>query len=154
MRCLTVSRLHLLPVIDLYTRESLEISVGQNLRSAEMAEMLNNIALRQPLLQQLPQLLKTDNGSEFEGIMLDKCLYERDIRIDFSRPGTPTDNATVQTFNSKLWQAFLKENWFMSMDVRSQTLPLTFLPKILIISSSNARYSGSEFLRTNTRYSG
>jgi len=48
-------------VIDLYTRECLGICVGQNLRSTEVAEMLNSIALRRPL----PQLLKTDDGSEF-----------------------------------------------------------------------------------------
>lgn len=56
-------RLGLLTVIDFYTRECLGICVGQNLRSSEVAEMLNNIALRRPL----PQLLKTDNGSEFAG---------------------------------------------------------------------------------------
>ena len=39
-------RLRLLTVIDLYTRECLGIYVGQNLRSSEVAEMLNNIALR------------------------------------------------------------------------------------------------------------
>lgn len=43
--------------------------------------MLNTIALRRPL----PQLLKTDNGSEFAGKMLDKWVYKRGIRIDFSR---------------------------------------------------------------------
>lgn len=48
--------------------------------------------------------------------MLDKWVYERDIRIDFSRPGTATDNATVETFNSKLRQECLEENWFMSME--------------------------------------
>jgi putative transposase len=61
-------RLRLLTVIDLYTRECLGICVGQNLRSTEVAEMLNSIALRRPL----PQLLKTDNGSEFAGKMLDR----------------------------------------------------------------------------------
>ncbi len=59
-------RLRLLTVIDLYTRECLGICVGQNLHSTEVAEMLNTIALRRPL----PQLLKTDNGSEFAG---EKC---------------------------------------------------------------------------------
>ena len=73
-------RLRLLTVIDLYTRECLGICVGQNLRSTEVAEMLNAIALRRPL----PQLLKTDNGSEFAGKMLDKWVYERGIHIDFS----------------------------------------------------------------------
>lgn len=71
-------RLRLLTVIDLYTRECLGICVDQNLRSSEVAEMLDTIALRRPL----PPLLKTDNGSGFAGKMLDKWMYERDIRID------------------------------------------------------------------------
>ncbi|EFA5156700.1 transposase family protein [Escherichia coli] len=76
----------LLTVIDLYTRECLAICVGQNLRSTEVEEMLNIIALRRPL----PQLLKNDNGFEFARKMLDRWVYGRGIRIDFSRPGTPT----------------------------------------------------------------
>lgn len=97
---------------DLYTRECLGICVGQDLRSTEVAEMLNSIAFRRPL----PQLLKTDNGSEFAGKMLDKWVYERGIRIDFSRPGTPTDNATVESFNGRLRQECLNKNWFMSLE--------------------------------------
>ena len=91
-------RLRLLTVIDLYTREWLGICMGQNLRSREVAEMLNSIALRHPL----PQLLKTDNGPEFAGKMLDRWVYERGSRIDFSRPGTPTDNASGESFNGRL----------------------------------------------------
>ena len=105
-------RRRLLTVIDLFTRECPGICVGQNLRSTEVAEMLNTIALRRPL----PQLLKTDNGSEFAGKMLDKWVYERGIRINFSRPGTPTDNATVESFNGSLRQECLNENWFKSLD--------------------------------------
>ncbi|WP_425333073.1 IS3 family transposase [Erwinia persicina] len=105
-------RLCLLTVIDLYTRECLGICVGHNLRLTEVAEMLNSIALRRPL----PQLLKTDNGSEFAGKMLGRWVQERGIRIDFSRPGTPTDNATVESFNGRLRQECLNENWFMSLE--------------------------------------
>ena len=48
--------------------------------------------------------------------MPDKRVYERDIRIDFSRPGTPTNNATVESFNGRLRQECLNENGFMSME--------------------------------------
>lgn len=44
-------RLSLLTIIDLYTRECLGICAGQNLRSAEVAEILNTIALGRPLPQ-------------------------------------------------------------------------------------------------------
>ncbi|ECA4813001.1 IS3 family transposase [Salmonella enterica subsp. enterica serovar Rubislaw] len=105
-------RLRLLTVNELYTRECLGICVGQNVRSTEVAEMLNTIALRRPL----PQLLKTDNGSEFAGKMLDKWVYERGIRIDSLRPGTPAVNSTVESFNGRLRQECLNENWFMSLE--------------------------------------
>ena len=105
-------RLRLLTVINLYTRECLGICVGQNLRSAEVAEMLNSIALNVLYLS----YRKTDNGSEFAGKMLDRWVYERGVRIDFSRPGTPTDNATVDFFNGRLRQECLNENWFMSLE--------------------------------------
>jgi putative transposase len=86
-------RLRQLTVIDLYTCECLGICVGQNLRSSEVAEMLNIIALRRPL----PQLLKTDNGSDFSGKVLDKWVYERDIPIDFTRPYSGSGSPTVIT---------------------------------------------------------
>lgn len=35
-----------------------------------------------------------DNGSEFAGKVMDRWTYERNIEIDFSRPGKPTDNKT------------------------------------------------------------
>ncbi|EFA4039578.1 transposase family protein [Escherichia coli] len=45
-----------------------------------------------------------DNGSEFAGKTLDRWVYEWDIRINFYRAGTPTDNATVESFNGRLRQ--------------------------------------------------
>lgn len=57
-----------------------------------------------------------DNGSEFAGKMLDKWVYERGIRIDVSRSGTPTDNATVESFNGRLREECLNENGFMSLE--------------------------------------
>ena len=105
-------RLRLLTIIDLFTCECLGICVGQNLRAGNVINMLNTIAFS----RHLPLMLKADNGSEFAGKMLDKWVYERRIKIDFSRPGKPTDNATVESFNGRLRQECLNENWFMSLD--------------------------------------
>ena len=40
-------------------------------------------------------VLKTDNGSEFAGKVMDRWALERNVEIDFSTPGKPTDNATA-----------------------------------------------------------
>lgn len=56
------------------------------------------------------------HGSKFAGKMLDKWVYEQGIRIDFYRLGTPTDNVTVESFNGRLRQECLNENWFMYLE--------------------------------------
>ena len=45
-----------------------------------------------------PQTIKSDNGSEFISKVMDKWAYERGVKLDFSRPGKPTDNAMVESF--------------------------------------------------------
>ena len=46
-----------------------------------------------------PQTIKSDNGSEFISKVMDKWANEQNIELDFSRPGKPTDNAMVESFN-------------------------------------------------------
>ena len=36
--------------------------------------------------------------------------------LDFSRPGKPTDNAFIETFNGRFRQECLNENWFLSLE--------------------------------------
>jgi putative transposase len=53
----------------------------------------------------LPATIKTDNGSEFISMAMDKWAYERGVELDFSRPGKPTDNARAESFTGRLRQA-------------------------------------------------
>ena len=36
--------------------------------------------------------------------------------LDFSRPGKPTDNAFIESFNGKFRAECLNQHWFMSLD--------------------------------------
>jgi len=38
------------------------------------------------------------------------------VRIDFSRPGKPTDNAFIESFNGKFRAECLNAHWFMSLE--------------------------------------
>jgi putative transposase len=64
----------------------------------------------------LPATIKVDNGSEFISKVMDKWAYERGVELDFSRPGTPTDNAKVESFNGRFRQECLNAHWFLSLD--------------------------------------
>lgn len=47
--------------------------------------------------------------------------YENGVTLDFSRPGKPTDNDFVQSFNGRLREICLNAHWFLSLaDARTK----------------------------------
>jgi len=67
-------------------------------------------------------MLKADNCSEFAGKFMDRWVYEIQIAIDPFRPGKPTDNGTVESFNGRQRQECLSENWFLSLTDSEQKI--------------------------------
>ncbi len=55
-------------------------------------------------------------GAEFISKALDKWAYENKVVLDFSRPGKPTDNAYIESFNRSFRDECLNTHWFLSLD--------------------------------------
>ena len=104
-------RFRALTVLDVYTRESLAIEVGQKLKGEDVVRALNQIRMQRGV----PKVLFCDNGSEFTSQMMDLWAYHNEVRIDFSRPGKPTDNAYVESFNGTLRAECLDVHWFATL---------------------------------------
>ena len=98
--------------MDNYTRESLAIEVGQSLKGEDVVRVLDALVAERGT----PQTIKVDNGSEFISKAMDQWAYEHGVELDFSQPGTPTDNAKVESFNGRFRQECLNEHWFLSLD--------------------------------------
>jgi len=64
----------------------------------------------------VPERMQVDNGSEFISKYFDKWAYENNVTLDFSRPGKPTDNAYVESFNGSFRDECLNVNWFLSLE--------------------------------------
>lgn len=62
------------------------------------------------------------NGSEFSGRMMDLWAYHHQVRLDFSRPGKPTDNAFIESFNGSLRKECLNLHWFGSIEDAAETI--------------------------------
>ncbi len=54
-------------------------------------------------------------GTEFTSKALDQWAYMNGVELDFTRPGKPTDNAFIKSFNGRVRQECLNENWFLSL---------------------------------------
>jgi putative transposase len=100
-----------LTVVDVFSREGLAIEVGQRLRGEHVVAVLNRLVGERGA----PKYLFADNGAEFTGRLVDLWAYHHGTRIDFSRPGKPTDNAFIETFNGSLRDECLNLHWFETL---------------------------------------
>lgn len=105
------NKIRLLTVVDVFTREALAIEVGSRLRGEDVVRVLNRLVY----LRGRPEAVFCDNGAEFTGQIVDLWAYHHKVRMDFSRPGTPIDNAHIESFNGSLRDEFLNVNWFASL---------------------------------------
>ena len=105
-------RLRVLTIVDNFTRESLAIAVEQGIKGEQVAAVLERIVAERGA----PKSIRVDNGPEFVSKVLDRWAYEHGVTLDFSRPGKPTDNAYVESFNGRLRDECLNVNWFLSLE--------------------------------------
>ena len=105
-------RFRILCVVDNFSRESLAIEVGQSITGQQVVGVMNRIVAERGA----PQTIRVDNGPEFVSRALDQWAYLHRVTLDFSRPGKPTDNALVESFNGRLRDECLNTNWFLSLD--------------------------------------
>jgi putative transposase len=103
--------IRVLVVIDNFTRECLALKVGSGIRADDVASVLSDLIKKRGR----PLSIRVDNGPEFTSRLLDQWAYLNKVTLDFIRPGKPTENAFVESFNSRFRQECLNENWFLSM---------------------------------------
>jgi putative transposase len=105
-------RIRVLTLVDNHTRESLALHVAQRVRGRDVAEVLRLV----PMRRGLPEAIRVDNGPEFISKDMDLWAYWNGVKLDFSRPGKPTDNAFIEAFNARLRMECLNEHWFMDLE--------------------------------------
>lgn len=106
-------RFRALTIVDNYSRQCLEIEIGQSLKAEDVVRVMQRIKL---VRGTVPKRIKVDNGSEFISKALDKWAFENNVALDFSRPGKPKDNAFIESFNGSFRDECLNVNWFLSLE--------------------------------------
>lgn len=101
-----------LNIVDVYTRECRAIEVDTSLGGARVVRLLERLEETHGT----PQRIMIDNGPEFTSKALDAWAYAHQVDLAFSRPGKPTDNGYIESFNGKLRDECLNSHWFTSLD--------------------------------------
>ena len=104
--------IRMLTVVDQWSRESVLIEPGFSFSGAKVAEVLERIVINSGS----PLSITIDHGTEFTSIALEEWAYRRGIKLDFIRPGKPTENSYIESFNGRLRDECLNVNQFLSLE--------------------------------------
>ena len=108
----TGRKIRVLTIVDTFSRFSLATDPRFSYRGEDVVQTLERVCRQVGY----PSAIRVDQGSEFISRDLDLWAYQKDVILDFSRPGKPTDNAFIESFNGKFRAECQNTHWFMSLD--------------------------------------
>jgi putative transposase len=111
------SRFRVLTLVDHFSRVSPALAVGTSLTGRHVVDVLERVPGRN-----LPKVIQVDNGPEFISRALEAWAFRNGVVLDFSRPGKPTDNAPIESFNARLRAECLNTCIFVNLQEAKETL--------------------------------
>jgi len=104
-------RFRVFTLVDNFSRVSPALEVDFSLTGKRVVEVLERLKSTSGL----PRIIHCDNGSEFISRAVDDWADRNGVNLDYSRPGKPTDNPFIESFNGKLRMECLNQHWFESL---------------------------------------
>ncbi len=141
-------RIRLLTIVDNFSRVSPLIGVGFCYKGHDVVVSLDRACKRYGK----PERIRVDNGPEFISKDLDLWAYLHKVVLDFSRPGKPTDNAFIESFNGRFRDECLNQHWFLSLeDAQAKIEDWRIEYNTIRPHSSLGRMSPEQFLRESKK---
>lgn len=109
--------LKILSVVDEFSKECLVLLVERHITAERMIDALCELFRRRGV----PEHIRSDNGPEFIAAALRGWLASLDIGPLYVEPGSPWENAYVESFHSRFRDEFLDRELFTSL-LEAQTL--------------------------------
>ncbi len=104
-------RLKMLPIVDEFTRECLEIEVARHLTAQDVIGVLDRLFKERGA----PAFLRSDNGPEFIAEAVKAWLAESGVKTLYIEPGSPWQNAYSESFNSRFRDELFDREVFTSL---------------------------------------
>ena len=111
-------RIKCLTVADDFTRECVDITADFGIGGDYVTRLLDRAAT----FRGYPKAVRTDNGPEFTCRAFMTWAQKHGIEHILIEPGSPTQNAYIESFNGTFRDESLDENWFESLEQARQTI--------------------------------
>ncbi|MGA0606659.1 integrase core domain-containing protein [Phenylobacterium sp. VNQ135] len=107
----TGRKIRVLTVVDTFSRYSPVLDPRFSYRGEDVVQTLERVCATVGY----PSTIRVDQGSEFISRDMDLWACANGVTLDFSRPGTPTDNAFIEAFNGRFRAECLNAHWFLTL---------------------------------------
>lgn len=104
-------RFRTLTIVDDFTRQCPALWTDYSIGGAGVVSVLDRLAKT----HDLPTAITLDNGPEFTGKTLHDWARQHNVKLNFTAPGKPTQNAYIESFNGKFRNECLNEHWFTTL---------------------------------------
>jgi len=105
-------RFRSLNILDDFSKECVHIEVDTSLSGRRVARVLDRLQVTHGL----PDNIVLDNGPEFTSRAMVEWEDQNPTELCFIEPGKPTQNAFVESFNGKMRDECLNENYFINLE--------------------------------------
>lgn len=100
-----------LTVEDEFSRTGLALEKSFSFPSRSVVSVLDELAA----IYGYPKYLRIDNGTELTSKCMQLWSEEHNVELLFIQPGKPTQNAYIESFNSRVRAEHLNSRWFRSL---------------------------------------
>ncbi len=105
------TRFRVLTLIDEHTRECLAVHGDWSIRAVDVITVVEAAMARYGM----PEHLRSDNGPEFIAYAIQDWLKGRNVKTIYITPGSPWENAYIESFHDKLRDECLNREIFGSL---------------------------------------
>jgi putative transposase len=100
-----------LAIVDDATREAVALVPEHAIGGDYLTRILDGVCSQRGK----PAVIRTDNGAEFTGKAMLTWAHRHGVALKLIEPGKPNQNAYVESFNGRLRDECLNEQWFTSL---------------------------------------
>lgn len=105
-------RFRTLTIVDDFTRQCPALWTDHSIGGHGVIRVLEQLAKAHGL----PRAITVDNGPEFTGKILHDWAQKHGVKLNFTTPGKPTQNAFIESFNGKFRNECLNGHWFTTLN--------------------------------------
>jgi putative transposase len=111
-------KFRVLTVVDQWSRQTPTLEARFSFSGKDVVAALERVRESAGL----PDSITVDHGTEFMSRAVEAWAFYRGVKLDFTRPGKPTDNSHIESFNGRLRDECLNVHQFLSLHHANQQL--------------------------------